>query len=77
MQDDVFSKGQQLVPELMQYFQIPPRLLSSVYRRSNGFFAFEESLAKDGELQVYCRCKHSSEQIATDVGIRHMVSCPG
>jgi hypothetical protein len=54
MPDDVFSTGQQLVPELMRHFQISPLLLSGVYRRPNGFFTFEESLAEDGELQVYC-----------------------
>ncbi|KAH7401712.1 hypothetical protein DE146DRAFT_440031 [Phaeosphaeria sp. MPI-PUGE-AT-0046c] len=53
MPADVFSTGQQLVPELMQYFQISHLLLSSVHRRSNGFFAYEESFAEDGELQVY------------------------
>jgi hypothetical protein len=54
MQDDVFSTGQQLAPELVQHFQVPQLLLSSVYRRSNGFFTFEESLSEDGHLQTYC-----------------------
>jgi hypothetical protein len=63
------------MPELVQHFQIPPHLLSSVYRRSNGFFTFEESLNEDGQLQVYCVLKHSLEQTATNVSARHMVSC--
>jgi hypothetical protein len=54
MQDDVFSTDQQPVPALVQHFQISQLLLSSVYRRSNGFFTFEESLNEDGELQAYC-----------------------
>lgn len=53
MQDDVFSTGGQLAPELVQLFQIPQLLLSSIYRRSNGFFTFEESLSQDGHLQAY------------------------
>ncbi|KAF1936654.1 hypothetical protein EJ02DRAFT_387029 [Clathrospora elynae] len=53
MQDDVFSTGKQLAPELSQHFQIPGHLLSSAYRRSNGFFTFEESFDQDGHLQTY------------------------
>jgi hypothetical protein len=61
MQDDIFSTGQQLAPALVQHFQIPQLLLSTVYRRSNGFFTFEECLNEDGELQVYCMYEHSLE----------------
>ncbi|KAF1365437.1 hypothetical protein EJ07DRAFT_96580, partial [Lizonia empirigonia] len=35
-------------------FRIPEHLTSNVYRRSNGFFAFEQSLIQDGDPQVYC-----------------------
>ena len=53
MQDDVFSTGKQLAPGLSQYFQVPEHLSSSVYRRSNGFFTFEESFDQIGCLQTH------------------------
>jgi hypothetical protein len=54
MQEDVFSTDQPLVPELLEYFQISQLLLSSVFRRSNGFFTHERMIDKDGNLQAYC-----------------------
>ena len=54
MQDDVFATGQQLGPELVHHLQVSQLLFSSVYRRSNGFFTFEEFLDEDGGLQGYC-----------------------
>ena len=51
LKEDVFSAGGELAPELSQHFHIPQHLLSNVYRRSNGFFSFDESRDQQGQLQ--------------------------
>ncbi|KAK7178575.1 hypothetical protein PSPO01_15374 [Paraphaeosphaeria sporulosa] len=37
----------------MRYFQIPSRILTDVYRRSNGFFSFEDAFHEDGHVQSH------------------------
>ncbi|KAH7381533.1 hypothetical protein BKA66DRAFT_464397 [Pyrenochaeta sp. MPI-SDFR-AT-0127] len=54
LDEDVFSSGKQLAPELSQRYQIPEYMLSNVYRHSNGFFKFEEDVDKQGHLKS-CR----------------------
>ncbi|PSN59256.1 hypothetical protein BS50DRAFT_641131 [Corynespora cassiicola Philippines] len=53
LEDDVFSSGRGLEPELSRYFHLPRYMLSDVYQRSNGFFNFEKSLDENGHLQSY------------------------
>ncbi|CAG5189834.1 uncharacterized protein ALTATR162_LOCUS12095 [Alternaria atra] len=48
---DTFSTDAKLPPELVQFFQIPTCLFTTVYRRSNGFFSSVETFNGDGELQ--------------------------
>ncbi|KAL1794636.1 hypothetical protein ACET3X_006452 [Alternaria dauci] len=48
---DNFSKDAQPGPELVKFFQIPSHLLTTVYRRSNGFFSSAETFSQDGQLQ--------------------------
>lgn len=50
---DVFSKGDQLAPDLLQYFRFPSHLLTKVYRLSNGFFSSHEIFHEDGYLQSH------------------------
>ncbi|KAF5845027.1 hypothetical protein GGP41_001165 [Bipolaris sorokiniana] len=53
IQDDPFSDSGsgKVLPELIQYFQIPQYLLADIYRRSNGFFAFKESRGQNGQRE--------------------------
>ncbi|ORY18334.1 hypothetical protein BCR34DRAFT_529167 [Clohesyomyces aquaticus] len=53
MEEDVFTADKQLLPELSQFFYLPSHILSCIYRRSNGFFDFEECLDDSGHTQSY------------------------
>lgn len=63
IEKDAFSKAGagQLPPRLSQYFRIPDYLFSDMYRRSNGFFTFESSYSKDGQLRSYSKYKYGVE----------------
>ncbi|KAF1833406.1 hypothetical protein BDW02DRAFT_623654 [Decorospora gaudefroyi] len=50
-EQDTFSTDAEPAPELVQFFQIPSHLLTTVNRRSNGFFSCAETFNQDGELQ--------------------------
>ncbi|KAF2628863.1 hypothetical protein BU25DRAFT_409878 [Macroventuria anomochaeta] len=51
VEQDAFSTDAKPAPELMQFFQIPTHLLTTGYRRSNGFFSSAETFGPDGHLQ--------------------------
>ncbi|KAH8621004.1 hypothetical protein IG631_24346 [Alternaria alternata] len=76
---DTFSADAKLAPELVQFFQIPTRFLTTVYRRSNGFFSSAETFSQDGELQSTCKkpAKHAASKRLLISHHRYVVPHPG
>lgn len=80
VEKDIYSSGHELTTDIAQHFQVPEYLFSDMYRRSNGFFKFQE-YGKSGENLEYCtsmrRDLTSFPDLSTDSWFRFLVKvCP-
>jgi hypothetical protein len=78
-EQNTFSTDAKLAPELVHFFQIPTHLLTTVYRRLNGFSSSAETFSQDGELQSICKepIKHAVSKHLLILHHRHVVPRPG
>ncbi|KAF2732009.1 hypothetical protein EJ04DRAFT_497713 [Polyplosphaeria fusca] len=66
LERDIFTANTQSELELLRFSGVPNHMLSGLYRRSNGFFGFEESLDGNGRRQLHITWFRFIVKIAID-----------